>query len=85
MVPSGSNYGSETVDDRRRVSAAAAGTFGPRFSLALSCQDGRLANMDPAAFVMALINAYPPGAPIGRHRDAPHYDIGPATRWQGGT
>ena len=24
---------------------------------------------------MALINEYPPGAPIGWHRDAPQYDI----------
>jgi alkylated DNA repair dioxygenase AlkB len=27
------------------------------------------------AFAMALINEYPPGAPIGWHRDAPQYDI----------
>ena len=27
------------------------------------------------SFVMALINEYPPGAPIGWHRDAPQYDI----------
>ena len=27
------------------------------------------------AFVMALINEYPPGAPIGWHRDAPQYGI----------
>ena len=29
----------------------------------------------PALFAMALINAYPPGAPIGWHRDAPQYDM----------
>lgn len=34
-----------------------------------------LANVDAAAFAMALINEYPPGAPIGWHRDAPQYDI----------
>jgi alkylated DNA repair dioxygenase AlkB len=33
------------------------------------------ADVDPAAFAMALINEYPPGAPIGWHRDAPPYDI----------
>jgi len=33
------------------------------------------ANVDPRAFEMALINEYPPGAPIGWHRDAPQYDI----------
>ena len=32
-------------------------------------------SMDPGAFAMALINEYPPGAPIGWHRDAPQYDI----------
>ena len=31
--------------------------------------------VDPGAFAMALINEYPPGAPIGWHRDAPQYDI----------
>jgi alkylated DNA repair dioxygenase AlkB len=31
--------------------------------------------MDAQAFAMALINEYPPGAPIGWHRDAPQYDI----------
>jgi alkylated DNA repair dioxygenase AlkB len=33
------------------------------------------ATVDPRAFAMALINEYPPGAPIGWHRDAPQYDI----------
>ena len=33
------------------------------------------AGVDAAAFAMALINEYPPGAPIGWHRDAPPYDI----------
>jgi alkylated DNA repair dioxygenase AlkB len=33
------------------------------------------ADVDPAAFAMALINEYRPGAPIGWHRDAPPYDI----------
>jgi alkylated DNA repair dioxygenase AlkB len=33
------------------------------------------AQVEPGAFAMALINEYPPGAPIGWHRDAPQYDI----------
>ena len=33
------------------------------------------ANVDAEAFAMALINEYPPGAPIGWHRDTPQYDI----------
>ena len=33
------------------------------------------AGVDPNDFAMALINEYPPGAPIGWHRDAPQYDI----------
>jgi alkylated DNA repair dioxygenase AlkB len=33
------------------------------------------AHLEPDAFAMALINEYPPGAPIGWHRDAPQYDI----------
>ena len=33
------------------------------------------ANVKADAFVMALINEYRPGAPIGWHRDAPQYDI----------
>jgi alkylated DNA repair dioxygenase AlkB len=33
------------------------------------------AGIDAGAFAMALINEYPPGAPIGWHRDAPQYGI----------
>jgi alkylated DNA repair dioxygenase AlkB len=33
------------------------------------------AEVDPLAFAMALINEYPPGAPIGWHRDAPQYGV----------
>jgi alkylated DNA repair dioxygenase AlkB len=33
------------------------------------------AGIDPGDFVMALINEYPPGAPIGWHRDAPQYGV----------
>jgi alkylated DNA repair dioxygenase AlkB len=33
------------------------------------------AGVDATAFAMALINDYPPGAPIGWHRDAPQYEV----------
>jgi alkylated DNA repair dioxygenase AlkB len=32
------------------------------------------AGVEPRYFEMALINEYPPGAPIGWHRDAPQYE-----------
>jgi alkylated DNA repair dioxygenase AlkB len=33
------------------------------------------AGVESSAFAMALINEYPPGAPIGWHRDAPQYGM----------
>jgi alkylated DNA repair dioxygenase AlkB len=47
----------------------------PGFLLPLREQVAAWAGLNPAAFEMALINEYPPGAPIGWHRDAPQYDI----------
>ena len=47
----------------------------PDFLLPLRERVAELANRDAAEFAMALINEYPPGAPIGWHRDAPQYDI----------
>jgi alkylated DNA repair dioxygenase AlkB len=47
----------------------------PEFLLPLRLKLSGLANVAPDAFAMALINEYPPGAPIGWHRDAPQYDI----------
>jgi len=47
----------------------------PGFLLPLRARVAAWAGLDPAAFQMALINAYPPGAPIGWHRDAPQYDM----------
>jgi alkylated DNA repair dioxygenase AlkB len=47
----------------------------PPFLLPLRDRMAEWARLDPSAFVMALINAYPPGAPIGWHRDAPQYGI----------
>ena len=45
------------------------------FLLPLRDRIAAWAGRDPEAFTMALINHYPPGAPIGWHRDAPQYDI----------
>jgi alkylated DNA repair dioxygenase AlkB len=47
----------------------------PAFLMPLRDNIAQWANVDPEAFTMALINEYPPGAPIGWHRDAPQYDI----------
>jgi alkylated DNA repair dioxygenase AlkB len=47
----------------------------PEFLMPLRAKIAAWANVDPPAFAMALINEYPPGAPIGWHRDAPQYDI----------
>jgi alkylated DNA repair dioxygenase AlkB len=47
----------------------------PEFLMPLRDTVAAWANVDPRAFAMALINEYPPGAPIGWHRDAPQYHI----------
>ena len=47
----------------------------PAFLLPLRARVATWAGLDDTAFAMALINQYPPGAPIGWHRDAPEYDI----------
>jgi alkylated DNA repair dioxygenase AlkB len=47
----------------------------PAFLLQLRDRLAAWAERDPREFAMALINEYPPGAPIGWHRDAPQYDI----------
>jgi alkylated DNA repair dioxygenase AlkB len=47
----------------------------PAFLLPLRDTLARWAKVEGDAFAMALINQYPPGAPIGWHRDAPQYDI----------
>lgn len=47
----------------------------PPFLLPLRARIATWAGVAPEAFVMALINAYPPGAPIGWHRDAPQYEL----------
>jgi hypothetical protein len=47
----------------------------PDFLIALRVRLAAWAGLDAAALAMALINQYPPGAPIGWHRDAPQYDV----------
>jgi alkylated DNA repair dioxygenase AlkB len=47
----------------------------PAFLFPLRESIATWARVEPDALAMALINDYPPGAPIGWHRDAPQYDI----------
>ena len=47
----------------------------PEFLTPLRLGLAEWAAIDAAAFAMALINEYTPGAPIGWHRDAPQYGI----------
>ena len=78
-----SNFEMRGVVARRRVaffgrSYDAGGTVTrpvPPFLMPLRERFAAWARVAPDAFAMALINEYPPGAPIGWHRDAPQYDI----------
>jgi alkylated DNA repair dioxygenase AlkB len=70
------------VPARRRVSfygqtydSALPGAPFPEFLLLLRSRLARWAEVPADAFAMALINEYPPGAPIGWHRDAPQYGV----------
>jgi hypothetical protein len=47
----------------------------PAFLLPLRANIAEWAGVDANAFVMALINEYRPGTPIGWHRDARQYDL----------
>ena len=47
----------------------------PSFLIPLRDAFAFWAGVDAQAFAMALINEYPPGAPIGWHRDAPQHGI----------
>ena len=47
----------------------------PAFLVPLRDAVAAWAEVEPPALAMALINEYPPGAPIGWHRDAPQYAI----------
>lgn len=47
----------------------------PDFLLPVRARLAEWAGVPAEAFAMALINEYPPGAPIGWHRDAPQYEM----------
>jgi alkylated DNA repair dioxygenase AlkB len=47
----------------------------PEFLLTLRETLAAWTGVPAEAFAMALINEYPPGAPIGWHRDAPQYEM----------
>jgi alkylated DNA repair dioxygenase AlkB len=47
----------------------------PEFLFPLRDKVASWAHEEADAFAMALMNEYPPGAPIGWHRDAPQYGI----------
>jgi alkylated DNA repair dioxygenase AlkB len=47
----------------------------PPFLMPLRDKVAAWAGVKGDAFAMALVNEYPPGAPIGWHRDAPQYGI----------
>lgn len=78
-----SNFEMRGVIARRRVAffgrsydaGSVAAPALPAFLLPLRDRIAAWANVEPDAFVMALINEYRPGAPIGWHRDAPQYGI----------
>jgi alkylated DNA repair dioxygenase AlkB len=78
-----SNFEMRGVVARRRVaffgrtydSGSASTPPIPAFLIPLRDRIAAWANVDPRTFAMALVNEYPPGAPIGWHRDAPQYDI----------
>jgi alkylated DNA repair dioxygenase AlkB len=47
----------------------------PEFLLPIRGAVAEWTRLAPDAFAMALINEFPPGAPIGWHRDASQYDV----------
>jgi alkylated DNA repair dioxygenase AlkB len=47
----------------------------PSFLMPVRDRAAQWAGVEAEALAMALINEYPPGAPIGWHRDAPQYGI----------
>lgn len=47
----------------------------PEFLVALRQRVGEFAERDAEQFAEVLVTDYPPGAPIGWHRDAPGFDI----------
>jgi alkylated DNA repair dioxygenase AlkB len=77
------NFEMRGVVARRRVaffgksydSGRAASPPLPAFLESIRERVADWAGLEPAAFTMALVNEYRPGAPIGWHRDAPQYGI----------
>ena len=76
-----SDFEMRGVVARRRVAffgqsydRAAAGPI-PEFLEPVRRRMAEWAGLEAGAFAMALINEYPPGAPIGWHRDAPQYEL----------
>lgn len=78
-----SNFEMRGVVARRRVAffglsydeGALAAPPIPEFLLGVRAKVASWAGLEPEAFVMALINEYRAGAPIGWHRDAPQYAV----------
>ena len=58
----------------RRTGSRFTGDF-PSWLEPLRERGARLADVDPDELVMALVQRYPPGAPIGWHRDSAGYGI----------
>jgi DNA oxidative demethylase len=46
----------------------------PDFLLTLRTRAAELAGVEPEALAEVIVTQYPPGAPIGWHRDAPQFD-----------
>jgi alkylated DNA repair dioxygenase AlkB len=65
-------YGFEYDFSTRRASAAPEI---PEFLRSLQHQAATLANLPPNDIVEAVVTEYPPGAPIGWHRDVPQFEV----------
>ena len=64
-------YGWRYAPDGRKVEAASPI---PAFLLAVREKAGAFAGVDPGELQQAMVVRYPPGAPIGWHRDRPAFD-----------
>src|SRR5438270_1526635 len=65
-------YGFEYDFSTRRASTAPQI---PDFLLALQRRAATLADVPSAGIVEAVVTEYPPGAPIGWHRDVPQFEV----------
>jgi len=61
--------------DYERPAESEEGEPLPDWLLPVRDRIAELAGVEPEAFVEALVQHYPPGAPIGWHRDAPKFGI----------